>query len=280
MTTHDTGRRQAAARPSERPVDSRPAAAALNPPHRAEPPFEAGISHRERLASLGILAAGVGHEINNPLASMMACIQCLGRLLDSGMRRPEEIAEARELCELLEREVERCKQTTDNLMLIAQPWSSLPSELSFNRVVADTLALLRFQIRSQGIVVEESLQPELPGMLARDSGMRSICMNLILNAVQAMPSGGRLWVTTVARGEMLEFMVQDTGPGIPAEIRDRIWDPFFTTKPPGQGTGLGLPVTGSIVKRHAGSIEVENCPEGGARFTIRLPFREDLQEPS
>jgi signal transduction histidine kinase len=145
-------------------------------------------------------------------------------------------------------------------------------------VVADTLALLRFQIRSQGIVVEESLQPDLPEMLARDSGMRSICMNLILNAVQAMPAGGRLWVTTAACGPMLEFVVQDTGPGIPAEIRDRIWDPFFTTKPPGQGTGLGLPVTGSIVKRHAGSILVENRPEGGARFTIRLPFREDAEE--
>jgi len=259
---------------SQPPGHAVPAAAAGNVPGAAEPPVEARLSHNERLASLGVLAAGVGHEINNPLASMMACLQSLERLLDGGMKAHGEIEEAREICGLLEREVERCKETTDKLMLLAQPYSSMPSEVDFNRVVTDTLSLLRFQIRSQGIAVEEDLQPGLPSLWARDSGLRSICMNLILNAVQAMPEGGRLRVHAADRDGILEFVVEDTGPGIPAEILNRIWDPFFTTKPAGQGTGLGLSVTGSIVKRHSGSIEVENLSGGGARFTVRLPIRE------
>lgn len=236
--------------------------------------LEAQLAHSERLASLGILAAGVGHEINNPLASIMACLQSLERLFDEGMEGRAEFDEGREICTLLEREVERCRETTDKLMLLAQPYSSAPTWLNFNRAVIDTLSLLRFQIRKQGIEVEEALQPDLRQIWARDSGLRSVCMNLIMNAVQAMPAGGHLRVSTAERDGFVEFVVQDTGPGIPAEHLERIWDPFFTTKPPGQGTGLGLSVTERIVKRHSGTIGVENRPEGGASFTLRLPYSE------
>lgn len=244
------------------------------PEATAEPPLVARMSHRERLASLGVLAAGVGHEINNPLASIMAGIRSLARLLDGGLASPADLDEAREICQLLEREVDRCKETTDKLRLLAQPYSSTPREMDFNLVVADTLSLLRFQMRHQGIELEEALDPDLPSMWARDSGMRSVCMNVVLNAVQAMPDGGRLRVSTAERDGGLEFTVQDSGPGISEDVLERIWDPFFTTKPPGQGTGLGLPVTAAIVRRHAGSIRVDHPVEGGARFTIRLPFRQ------
>ncbi len=233
--------------------------------------LEAQIAHSERLASLGILAAGVGHEINNPLASIMACLQSLERLFDTGVSEPAELEEGREVCALLEREVERCRETTTKLMLLAQPYSSAPTWLDLNHAVRDTISLLSFQIRTQKIEVEEALQPDLPEIWARESGVRGVCMNLIMNAVQAMPSGGRLRLATSDPDGEVQLTVEDTGPGIPAEHLERIWDPFFTTKPPGQGTGLGLSVTERVVKRYGGSIRVENRAEGGARFVVRLP---------
>jgi PAS domain S-box-containing protein len=234
--------------------------------------LEAQISHSERLASLGILAAGVGHEINNPLASIMAGLQSLERIFEDGVEERGELEEGREVCALLEREVDRCREITDKLMLLAQPYSSAASWLSLNRAVTDTISLLRFQIRKQGIEVEEVLDPELREIWARDSGIRSVCMNLIMNAVQAMPAGGHLRVSTGEQDGHVMIRVEDTGKGIAPEHLERIWDPFFTTKPPGQGTGLGLSVTERIVKRHEGTIAVENRAEGGARFTVRLPL--------
>jgi two-component system NtrC family sensor kinase len=241
-------------------------------PPAAGVPVHGRISHSERLASLGILAAGVGHEINNPLASMTACVQSLERWLDSGPRDDSGFAEARELCGMLEREVERCREITDKLMQLAQPYSSEPTEQDFRRAVADTLSLLRFQMRTQGIVLEEEIEPDLPKLWARSSGVRSLCMNLILNAVQAMPNGGRLRVSAARRGGVIEFIVQDSGPGIPTELLERIWDPFFTTKPPGQGTGLGLAVTARAVRGLRGTIVAANHASGGAIFTVRMPF--------
>ena len=135
----------------------------------------------------------------------------------------------------------------------------------------DTLTLLRYAMKRQGVAVEESLDPELPAIWARESGMRSVCMNLMLNAVQAMASGGTLLVRTTAAGVHVIMEIADTGPGIAPKLIDRIWDPFFTTKPPGSGTGLGLSITQRVVTRHAGHITAENRPEGGARFTVQLP---------
>jgi PAS domain S-box-containing protein len=233
--------------------------------------LESQVSHNERLVSLGILAAGVGHEINNPLASMLAGVESLSRMLGRGEFGIEARGEFRELLGLIEKEINRCRSSVDKLMLLAQPISSAPSDVNLNRVVSDTLSLLRFQTRRQNIEVVERLDPALPTIWARDSGIRGVCMNLSMNAVQAMPGGGTLIVSTrhVDHGVVLE--VEDDGPGIPKALLDRIWDPFFTTKPVGKGTGLGLSITHRVVHRHGGTIRVESEPGHGARFIVELP---------
>jgi PAS domain S-box-containing protein len=235
--------------------------------------LEAQLGHSERLASLGMLAAGVGHEINNPLASVLACVDSLGRLIQRGELERGGAAEALELVQLLEREVTRCRETTDKLMLLAQPSSAAPSRVNLNRAVEDTVGLLRYQTRKRGVEPVLVLDPDLPAIWAKDSGIRGVCMNLMMNAVQAMAKGGELRVITRQRGSHVELVVEDGGPGIAPEHLERIWDPFFTTKPTGQGTGLGLTVTHAVVSRHGGTIRAENRAEGGARFIVRLPVK-------
>jgi PAS domain S-box-containing protein len=233
--------------------------------------LESQLSHSERLASLGQLAAGVAHEVNNPLASVMAGVESLQRWLRRGAFDESGRGEAAEVLEVLEREARRCRETTDKLMLLAQPYSAVATWVDLNAAVRDTLSLLRFQMRKSKVSAEEALDPSLPRLWAREGGIRGVCMNLMMNAVQAMPEGGTLRVVTGADGEAALLRVEDTGPGIAPEHLDRIWDPFFTTKPVGQGTGLGLSITQRIVTRHGGSIRVENRPGGGACFVVRLP---------
>jgi PAS domain S-box-containing protein len=234
--------------------------------------LESQLSHSERLASLGILAAGVAHEINNPLASILAGVEILDRRLRQDGDRGVSAAEAGEVLQVLGRETRRCREITDKLLLLAQPYSVAPTWSSVNRAVEDTLSLLRYQTQHQGVQAVAEVDPALPEIWAKDSGIRAICMNLMLNAVQAMPKGGTLRVRTRGFPHHVVIEVDDTGPGIAPPHLDRIWDPFFTTKPPGQGTGLGLSITQRIVTRHGGTIRAENLPQGGARFTVELPI--------
>lgn len=238
--------------------------------------LEGQLSHSERLASLGILAAGVAHEINNPLASVLVAVESVQRRLVAGSEvegacTPDP--EILDLLEVMERETRRCRDISDKLTLLAQPPTGPSAWVDLNHSVRDTLTLLRYAMKRQGVEAEEALDPGLPAIWARESGLRSVCMNLMLNAVQAMPSGGLLRVRTRAAGTQVVLEVADTGPGIAPANLDRIWDPFFTTKPPGSGTGLGLSITQRIVARHAGQITAENRAEGGAAFTVELPVK-------
>jgi signal transduction histidine kinase len=235
--------------------------------------LESQLSHSERLASLGMLAAGVAHEVNNPLASVLAGVESLQRWVQRGDFGEKSLGEASEVLEVLEREARRCRETTDKLMLLAQPYSVASGWVDLNRAVRDTLSLLKFQTRKSSVQVIEDLDPGVPPLWAREGGMRGVCMNLMMNAVQAMPGGGTLTVSTRAEKEWVLLAVADTGQGIAQEHLDRIWDPFFTTKPVGQGTGLGLSITQRIISRHGGTIQVESRPGGGARFAVRLPVQ-------
>ena len=242
--------------------------------HRAHQ-LEGQLSHGERLASLGVLAAGVAHEINNPLASILAGVESLRRWISRTPElSPARGQEAREVIDLLERETERARDTTGKLMLLAQPYQVAPTWTDVNQAVRDTVSLLSYQSRKQGIATTHDLDPELPKIWARASGIRGVLMNLCLNAVQAMPDGGTLTLRTRRTGERLvRIEIQDTGLGIPREHVDQIWDPFFTTKPVGKGTGLGLSITQRIVQRHGGSVRVESEPGRGACFVVELPIQ-------
>src|SRR5262249_16167092 len=133
--------------------------------------LEAQLSHSERLASIGMLAAGVGHEINNPLASLMAIVESLGRQLERGLHSEAEYAEAREIVQLAEGEVTRCRETTDKLVLLAQPYSVAADWVELNRAVLDTASLLRHQMSKQGVEWRPELDPALPQLWARESGV-------------------------------------------------------------------------------------------------------------
>ena len=233
--------------------------------------LEVQLSHSERLASIGTLAAGVAHEINNPLASMLACAESLGRWLGRGNFDADACNEAEETILLLEREIARCAETTERLMLLGRSYDAAPGWVDMNQAVRDTLVLLRYEMRKRTVEAIEVLDPNLPAVWAREAGMRGMCMNLMLNAVQAMSDGGSLTVTTRHDTSHVHLAVEDTGPGIPAPHIERIWEPFFTTKPVGQGTGLGLSITHRIVSRHGGTISVDSAPGRGARFDVALP---------
>jgi signal transduction histidine kinase len=233
--------------------------------------LEAQLSHSERLASLGLLAAGVAHEINNPLAAVLAGVESLERLVGRASLSADEAEEAGEVLQLLKVETRRCSETTSKLLLLGQQHSSHPVLMDFNRAVLDTLALLSFATRKQGITVHTELADGLPPVRGREGALRGALMNLCLNAVQAMPAGGNLTVRTRLVGARVACDVEDDGPGILPEHLNRIWDPFFTTKPVGQGTGLGLSITQRIVTTHGGDIRVTSTPGHGACFTLALP---------
>ncbi len=236
--------------------------------------LEAQLAHSERLASLGTLAAGVAHELNNPMAAILAGVERLRRWLTREQQLPRKSKEDMDsVLQGIERETTRCTETTQKLLLLAQPYRAATAWVDLNRAVRDTLSLLNYQMNKQGIEVVQDLDPHTSAIWARESGVRGICMNLLMNAVQAMKDGGRLTVRTHRAGSTVTLELEDTGPGIQPHHLDRIWDPFFTTKPIGQGTGLGLSITRQTVARYGGTIRVESRPGEGARFIVELPVQ-------
>ncbi len=236
--------------------------------------LEGQLAHGERLASLGVLAAGVAHELNNPLASMLLGVDSLRRWLDRtpGVS-PDAAAEAREVIDLVDQQIRRSKETTDKLMLLAQPVQVKPGWMDVNQAMRDTVSLLRYQTRAQRVEVSEDLAADLPPIWARASGIRGVLMNVCMNAVQAMREGGRLTVRTARDDDAhVRIEIADTGPGIAPEHLERIWAPFFTTKPVGSGTGLGLSISRRVVESHGGTIAVDSRPGDGARFVVTLPL--------
>jgi len=234
--------------------------------------LEVQLSHSERLASLGLLSAGVAHEINNPLASMLAGVETLQRWLARGPFQAADVAEAGEIVQMMEQQIERCREVTEKLKRLGRSYDLAPAWVDVNHAVRDTLALLGYELRRSEIESVVDLAADLPEIWAREAAVRGVCMNLMLNAVQAMSAGGRLTVTTRGDREKITLAISDTGPGIPPEHLNRIWDPFFTTKSVGQGTGLGLSITHRIVSHHGGQITVDSAPGKGARFEIELPI--------
>jgi signal transduction histidine kinase len=234
---------------------------------------ERQLPHSERLASLGILAAGVAHEILNPLASVLAGIEALRRRIAEVPRGPDSraVAEADRILDILEQEIGRARNIANRMMLLARPDSEEMGWLDVNGAVEETIALLRYQMNVQGVETHLPLEQGLAPIWVRGGGLRGVLMNLAMNAVQAMERGGKLTIRTRDMNGTLFIEVEDTGPGIPTDKLHRIWDPFYTTKPPGEGTGLGLSISQTVVQKHGGSIQVRNVEPHGARFTVAIP---------
>ncbi len=220
----------------------------------------------EKMAAFGQIGAGIAHEVKNPLAGILGYAQL-------AMRKIGDDDPLRQKLEVIERETRRCTEIIGNLMKFARQETSAKHEVDLSKVVADALEIVDHQLTVNGIEIETHLDPALPRVMANANQLQQVVMNFAINAQQAMAEGdGRLIVTTAAAdsGEVV-LTIRDTGPGIPADIRDKIFEPFFTTKPAGKGTGLGLSVTYGIIKDHEGQIQVASEPGEGTAFEVILP---------
>jgi len=236
------------------------------------------ILQSEKLAAVGQLAAGVMHEINNPLATIGACVAAIDARLGSAVD-----ATVREYLEIIDKEVLRCTHIVDGLQAFSRPGESVPRvPVSINAILEQTLFLLKHHQRFKRIVVTRELDETLPFILVNDEQMIQVFMALMLNGVDAMDDGGTLTVRTLAnpeRNDEVLIEVIDSGHGISAADLPKIFEPFYTTKPPGRGTGLGLSICYGIVEQHRGRIEVATAQGFGTTFRVYLPIAAPGNQP-
>ncbi|HEU5170386.1 MAG TPA: ATP-binding protein [Gemmatimonadales bacterium] len=233
------------------------------------------VLQSEKLAAIGHLAAGVMHEINNPLATISACVAAIEGRLDEP--EPAAAATVREYLQIVDKEVERCTGIVNGLLDFSRPKGRAKQAVALNTVVEDALFLLKHHRRFKQLAVTRELDPALPAVTGNAEQLIQALMALMLNAVDAMEAGGRLTLRTgrVRTGpDEVSLEVEDTGPGIPRAEQSKIFEPFYTTKPQGKGTGLGLSICYGIVQEHGGRIEVESQPGQGSRFRVVLPVGE------
>ena len=234
------------------------------------------VARTEKLAAVGRLAAGVVHEINNPLATISACAEALeSRVSEGAYGAGAEVDDLREYLQLIRGEAFRCKQITNGLLDFSRARAAAHAPVNVSEVVGSAARLLLHQKRGAAVRVEVELAEGLPLVSGDPGQLQQAVIILAENAIDAMPEGGTLTLRTLGEegdeGEGVSVEVRDTGHGIPAEIRERIFDPFFTTKEVGRGTGLGLAVCYGIVTEHGGRIAVDSTVGRGTVFRISLP---------
>jgi len=237
--------------------------------------LEQQLLEREKLSSIGLLAAGVAHEVNTPLAGISSYAQML-------LQQVHENDPKRKLLEKIHVQTVRASGIVNNLLNFSRTGDAQFREVDINRVLDDTLQLLEPQLRNANFKISCTYGEHLQPAYGSASKLQQVFMNLILNARDAMPTGGKLTVHTRAVETSLVIDFRDTGVGIAPENIARIYDPFFTTKDVGQGTGLGLALSYGIIQEHNGRIFVESRPGEGAHFTIKLPtaFARQMQAAS
>ncbi len=222
------------------------------------------VGRSEQLASVGRLAAGVAHEINNPLTGVLAFADLL--------REKENMdAQDREDLELIIRETKRAREIVKGLLDFARETPQVKTQVNINDLLRQTILLLGKRDALQDIQLVEALTEPLPLVLGDKNQLQQVLINLSLNACEAMPNGGTLMLTTSLVDARIVVEVIDTGCGIKKEHLDKVLEPFFTTKPVGKGTGLGLSVSYGIVEQHGGTLEVESQEGKGTTFKITLP---------
>ena len=235
--------------------------------YRALERTQASAVAAEKLAAVGLLTAGVSHEILNPLNIIILRLHTL-------IGNPDTPPEVTRRLRIMEKHANRITKITRDLLSFSRQREPELRLIDLNESIKRTLSLVEHGLRIQNIEVEPKLADELPSVLADQDQLQQVVLNLLTNAKDAMPDGGRLVLSTesvLENGEQfVEFRVEDTGPGITPEHLEKVFDPFFTTKSEGEGTGLGLSICQGIIETHGGTIWAKNGADGGASFVIRL----------
>jgi len=229
--------------------------------------LEEQLRHADRLATLGQLASGVAHELNEPLANILGFVQLI---LNNQNLAEETSGDLRKI----EKASLHAREVIRKLLFFGRQMPTKKSEIDINKIVSDGLYFLESRCAKEGIELIKKLAPDLPKIYSDQAQIHQVIVNLIVNAIQAMPEGGILTIRTELRDDYVIIEVADTGKGIPEDIRKKIFLPFFTTKEVGDGTGLGLSVVHGIVTSQGGRIEVDSEMNKGSRFIISLPINQ------
>jgi two-component system NtrC family sensor kinase len=223
----------------------------------------------ERLATLGELAAGVVHELNNPLTSITVYAEYLVRKLESQGQDTADVEKLRRIGA----SAQRILRFSRDLVQYARPSGRDLESVDLSSVVRQSVSICEHLVERGGIDLGIEVDPELPVIQAVSGQLEQVLINLITNAVHAVESGGKVTVRAQTSGPASVLIeVADSGPGVPEDDRQKIFEPFFTTKPDGKGTGLGLPIVRNIIDQHGGEITVSRSDLGGASFRVVLPI--------
>ena len=226
--------------------------------------LEDQLMQAEKLSSIGLLAAGVAHEVNTPLAVIASQAQMLLRQV------PPDNAQAATL-EKIVKQAFRASEIVNHLLKFSRVSGSELAELDLNKVIRETVSLLDPMLRAAKISLNTELEPLLPPVSGNYGKLQQVFMNLIMNAHDALPQGGEITLATGVKNSAIYVEVADNGVGIPPDQLSKIYDPFFTTKASSRGTGLGLSVTYGIIREHSGKIQVESAVGQGTSFRLEFP---------
>jgi len=237
--------------------------------------------HTEKMASIGKMAAVLAHEINNPLSGILTYARLLRKWIDSedgGKNRRQDIDDS---LDLIASESRRCGDLVKNLLTFSRTTPINLQSTNLNQVIDRSLRLVQHQFDLAGVHLELELDSDLPQTVCDGAQIEQVLLALMMNALDAMPQGGNLWVTTKLDREegVVRVVVRDDGCGIPPEILLHMFEPFLTTKETGRGVGLGLAISRSILERHNGDLEVHSEVGRGSTFTVTLPWDESIENP-
>ncbi|MFP4474974.1 MAG: response regulator [Desulfatibacillaceae bacterium] len=234
---------------------------------------QARMLHQDKMMSLGRLAASVVHEINNPLSGILNYLRLMQRTMERGDPGPDKIARFREYLDLVVGETARCSNIVSNLLTFSRRTADSTGPVDVDDLLERSALLSRHKCELSDVDLAVHCQPDTPPVAGDFNQLQQCVLNLVMNAVDAMPDGGKLTLAARRnnREDRVRIEVRDTGPGIPEDILPNIFEPFFTTKEEGYGVGLGLSTVYGIVLNHGGTVRAENARDGGARFLLDLP---------
>jgi signal transduction histidine kinase len=223
----------------------------------------------ERLASLGQMASGIAHEINNPLAAIAGCTEGLLKRVEQERFEPELF---RNYLKIIEEEILRCKNITTGMLSFVRKTTYDKQDVDVHKTLDKALEIIGFQGRLKEVEILRAYKEEMPHIRGSEGELRQVFLAIITNALDVMEGRGGLTIETGVEGKEIFVRITDTGPGIPQEHITRVFEPFFTTRGDKGGTGLGLAIANKIVTNHGGSLDVFSEPGKGAAFRITLPL--------